>query len=83
MTYTLNPSKKINELVQTLSIEKQQEVLDFAEFLPSKIELEKLVKTEEKPISFLGATQEFAGCLDGSPSDLSTNKKYLEDLGKY
>lgn len=32
--------------------------------------------------SFLEATQEFAGCLEGGPEDLSVNKKYLEDLGK-
>ncbi len=39
-------------------------------------------QSEKKTVSFLEATQEFAGCLDGGPTDLSTNKKYLEDLGK-
>ena len=37
---------------------------------------------DNESASFLEATQEFAGCLEGGPEDLSVNKKYLEDLGK-
>lgn len=31
--------------------------------------------------SFLEATQAFAACLDGGPTDLSVNQQYLEGLG--
>ena len=37
---------------------------------------------DNKSASFLEATQEFAGCLEGGPENLSVNKQYLEDLGK-
>ncbi len=34
------------------------------------------------PDSFAALAAEFIGCLDGGPSDLSTNPKYMEDYGK-
>lgn len=69
------------ENLKTLPIEKQQEVLDFVKFLQSKEHKREYQPTTESPGSFLTATQEFAGCLDGGPTDLSSNKKYLEGLG--
>lgn len=44
---------------------------------------EAAMETEQptSPPSFLEATQAFAGCLDGGPTDLSVNKQYLEGLG--
>ncbi|MEA5535092.1 DUF2281 domain-containing protein [Crocosphaera sp. XPORK-15E] len=50
-----------------LPLDKQQEVLDFIEFLQSKIEPEKI----EEPVSFLEAAKEFAGCLDSNITDTS------------
>ncbi len=69
------------EKLKTLPADKQQEVLDFVEFLQAKAH--KLEQKSEKgePGSFLTATKEFAGCLDGGPAELSANKKYLEGLG--
>ncbi|WP_320073105.1 DUF2281 domain-containing protein [Nostoc sp. MG11] len=64
-----------------LSPEKQQEVLNFIEFLQFK-EIQKQQtlqdKEKEKQISFLEAAKKFIGCVDGGPGDLATNKKYLE-----
>jgi hypothetical protein len=36
---------------------------------------------EKEPISAYEAAKEFAGCVDGGPGDLATNKKYLEGFG--
>lgn len=69
------------EKMRSLPQEKQQEVLDFIEFLQNQL-AQKNTKIEQiEPISFLAAAQQFAGCVDGSPGDLTTNKQYLEGLG--
>lgn len=83
MTETLNFTEKINNIVASFPQEKQKQVLDFVNFLQSQLNEEKLEQAKKNNISFLDATKEFAGCLDGGTDDLSTNKKYLEDLGKY
>jgi Protein of unknown function (DUF2281) len=66
------------EKLKLLPLDKQQEVLDFIEFLQAKL---KGREQEQESGSFLAATEDFAGCLEGGPSDLSTNKRYLEGLG--
>jgi hypothetical protein len=69
------------EKLKTLSINKQQEVLDFVEFLQAKTYKQEF-KSNETSISVKEVAQQFAGCLDGGPTDLSSNKKHLEGLGK-
>jgi len=69
------------EKLRMLPTNKQQEVLDFVEFLQTKAESEKLVASIEPEISFLDAAREFIGCVEG-PGDLSTNPKYMEGYGK-
>lgn len=41
-------------------------------------------KIRPKPGSFMERIEHLAGCIDDpkAPTDLSTNKKYLEDLGQ-
>lgn len=69
------------EKLKTLPPEKQQEVLDFVEFLQTKnVEGEKNVQDGEQVKSFLTLAQEVIGCVEG-PADLSTNKSYLEGYG--
>ncbi|NEP79236.1 MAG: hypothetical protein F6K39_14330 [Okeania sp. SIO3B3] len=69
-----------------LSSKQRQSIWDFIDFLLSQNSwnnTENLSgKEEEKQVSFYEATKELAGAIDGLPSDLSTNKKYLEDIGK-
>lgn len=73
--------EQIVDKLKTLPSEKQQEVLDFVEFLQTKT-LQKEVKSQEgEVVSALTLAQKWVGCLEGGPSDLSTNKKYLEGLG--
>ena len=69
------------EKMRSLPPEKQQEVLDFIEFLQSKQVQQNTNLEKIEPISFLVAAQQFAGCVDDGPGDLATNKQYLESLG--
>lgn len=70
------------EKLRTLPPEKQQEVLDFVEFLESKVMKGELCRQdEEPPVSALALAQKWAGCLEGGPEDLSSNKKYLDGYG--
>lgn len=64
-----------------LPLDKQQEVLGSINVLQSNISQPNTNKQEQDPVSFLVAAQEFAGCVDGGPGDLATNKKHLEGLG--
>ncbi|MBG1271498.1 DUF2281 domain-containing protein [Nostoc sp. WHI] len=85
MTQAIDKEQMIIDEVKKLSPEKQQEVLNFIEFLQFK-EMQKQEKIEdkagEKQVSFLEAAKEFIGCVDGGPGDLATNKKYLEGFGR-
>lgn len=84
MEFTGDTDMNIEQIVdklKTLPSEKQQEVLDFVEFLQTKT-LQKEVKSPEgEVVSALTIAQKWVGCVEGGPSDLSTNKKYLEGLG--
>lgn len=71
----------IVEKLNTLPLEKQQEVLDFIEFLQAQMQKRDLPSQKWQPgVSALAAAQEFVGCVEG-PEDLSTNKKYMEGFG--
>ncbi len=71
----------IVEKLSTLPLEKQQEVLDFVEFLQAQMQKRQLSsETEGQAVSVLTVAHEFIGCVEG-PGDLSTNKKYMEGYG--
>jgi Protein of unknown function (DUF2281) len=71
----------IVEKLNTLPLEKQQEVLNFVEFLQAQMQKRELSAQKWQPgVSALTAAQEFVGCAEG-PEDLSTNKKYMEGFG--
>ncbi|MCL6750790.1 DUF2281 domain-containing protein [Nostoc sp. CCCryo 231-06] len=83
MTQAIDKEQMIIDEFKKLSPEKQQEVLNFIEFLHFR-EMQKQDvqhKEEKEPISAYEAAKEFAGCVDGGPGDLATNKKYLEGFG--
>ncbi len=67
----------IAEKVKTLSPEKQQQVLDFVEFLQSKSPKVKFKHPDGTPMSVFEAAGDLVGCVDGGPGDLATNKEYL------
>lgn len=71
------------EKLRALPPEKQQEVLDFVEFLQAKTPRRELSNQDGKPVgSFLSLAQKWVGCLEGGPDDLSSNKKYLNGYGE-
>ncbi len=82
MTQAIDKEQMIIDEVKKLSPEKQQEVLNFIEFLQFKAQKQDVQhKEEKKPISAYEAAKEFAGCVGGGLGDLATNKKYLEGFG--
>lgn len=71
----------IVEKLRTLPPEKQQEALDFVEFLQTKTHKREFSHQEQQPgVSALTLAQKYIGCVEG-PSDLSTNKKYMDGYG--
>lgn len=78
----MNIEQTVLEKLKTLPAEKQQEVLDFVEFLQSKTDHKDSNTQEGKPVvSVLTLAQKYIGCVEGL-GDLSTNKKYMEGYGE-
>lgn len=82
MTQATDKEQTILDRIRSLSLQQQQEVLDFIEFLQFKARKSEIEEEKKEPISAYEAAKEFAGCVDGGPGDLSTNKKYLEGMGR-
>lgn len=85
MTQAIDKEQIIIDEFKKLSPEKQQEVLNFIEFLHFKeMQNQKTPedKEKEKQVSFLEAAKEYIGCVDGGTGDLATNKKHLEGYGR-
>jgi hypothetical protein len=72
--------QQVIEALQALSSTEQQEVLDFAEFLKSKRQAPQ--PEPDKQMSALELAGDLVGCLKAEPSDLSTNKQYMEGFGQ-
>lgn len=70
--------KKLLDKFRNLTIEQQQTIVDFVEFIDSKNHKSQ----ESQEISAYDELQEFIGCVDGGNGDLATNKKYLQGFGK-
>lgn len=60
------------EKLKTLPSDKQQEVLDFVEFLQTRFSRLQAQSVEEPRISALEAAGDLVGCVKGGPPDLST-----------
>lgn len=83
MTLTINKKDVILDNLEMLTVEQQDTVLEFIEFLRYQAKQQEKQQVEEKqPISAYEAAQEFAGCVDFGPGDLATNKEYLKGMGK-
>jgi len=79
--------EQVLEGLRALPTERKQEVLNFIGFLRTKT-LSPIPESHTSPlhasspaISALERGRQWAGCLDGGPEDLSTNKAYLEGYG--
>jgi len=79
----MNIEQTVVEKLKTLPPEKQQEVLDFVEFLQSRTDRKESNSQEaESVVSALTLAQKWTGCLEGGPPDLSTNKNYMDGYGE-
>lgn len=81
MSQLSESDKMLLEKFHQLSSQQRQNINDFLDFLLSQ---NPWVSTEEEEnqVSFYEANKELAGAIDGLPSDLSTNKKYLRPPDK-
>ena len=70
MIKSVEKQELIIKTFQQLSLEKQQQVIDFAEKLAENQEAQK------SPSAY-DVAKEFAGCVDFGPGDLATNKSHL------
>jgi hypothetical protein len=71
----------IIDKVRILPPDKQQEALDFVEFLLARMQKQDLSNQATKSgISALSLAQEYIGCVEAA-SDLSTNKDYMDGYG--
>ena len=78
---SLQLSEGITKL-KMLPQEKQLEVLDFIEFLQTKVNQQGEARSNRQPkISALEAAGDLVGCVEG-PDDLSTNPEYMQGFGK-
>ncbi len=81
MTQAIEREQTILAQIKGLTEQQQQELLNFIEFLQFKAQKQDIQEEEKEEISAYEAAKEFAGCVDGGPGDLSTNKKYLKGMG--
>ena len=66
------------EKFRNLTIEQQQTILDFVEFMHSK----KTKSQDNQEVSAYDLAKEWAGSVESGIGDLSTNKRYLQGFGK-
>ena len=74
MTTATTESRTILEKLQTLTLQQQQEVIDFIEFLQFKTHKTE-IQEEEESISALESAADLVGCLDSGRGDLSLKKR--------
>jgi hypothetical protein len=82
MILAINKKDVILENIETLTVQQQEAVLEFIEFLRYKMQKQEEQVEEKQPISAYEAAKEWAGCVDFGPGDLGTNKEYLKGMGK-
>lgn len=83
-------AEQLAEAVKHLPEQDAAEVLDFVEFLAKRRRVALEESRDKEPVqppqsaapSFYDLTKEFCGCIEGGPSDVSTNPKYMEGFGE-
>lgn len=74
--------EQVLDNLRTLTNSQQQEVLNFILFLNQQRQNSIAQTTPTDLSTFIAAAQRYVGCLEGDPSDLSTNPKYMEGFGE-
>ncbi len=70
------------EKLRVLPSDKQQEVLDFVEFLESRSHKSISPSNRWEGMTALEAAQSAMGVVGDGPPDLSTNPKYMDGFGQ-
>jgi Protein of unknown function (DUF2281) len=78
----MNVEQVVVEKLKTLSPDKQQEVLDFVEFLESRTIKAELRPNRWEGMSALEAAQRVMEPVGDGPPDLSTNPQYMNGFGE-
>ncbi len=78
MDKTIIQENILLDKIRNLTIEQQQTILDFVEFMESK----KHKFQENQEVSAYDLAKEWAGSVESGIGDLSTNKNYLQGFGK-
>lgn len=77
-----NLEEAIATKIRELPRDKQQQILDFTDFLLIKLQQpEPKIHNYHPGMSAYDVAKEFAGCLEDGTEDLSTNPKYMEGFG--
>jgi len=66
--------------LRDLPKDKQQEVVDFIEFLLQRVQSTSKPAEQTQEVSVFEAADDLLGCVEG-PTDLSANQDYLEGYG--
>lgn len=77
-------AEKIADKLSSLPLEKQQMVLEFADFLSQQSrEAVSTGSISQKPSTFYEeVVSQYVGCVDSGHTDLSTNKAHMDGFGK-
>ena len=78
MKATIAIKQRIMELVKSLPLAKQKQILDFVEFIGSQNKQKDTLQSESKPISALELAGDLIGSLDIG-GDLSLKKHELKN----
>lgn len=78
MKATLTIEQRIIELVRSLPLDKQKQILDFAEFICSQNNPKNTLNSDSKPISALELAGDLIGSLDIG-GELSLKKLELKN----
>ena len=70
------------EKLKVLPLDKQQEVLDFVEFLARKTKQQEESSSRWADMTALEAAQSVMGSVGDGPPDLSTNPRYMDEFGQ-
>ncbi len=70
------------EKLRVLPLDKQQEVLDFVEFLEGKTKQQEPNSQKWAGMTALEAARSVMGIVGDGPPDLSTNPKYMDGFGQ-
>jgi hypothetical protein len=78
----MSVEQSVIEKLRILPLDKQQEVLDFVEFLTNRLLRQQNAAQQWEGVTALEAAQRVMGTVGDGPPDLSTNPAYMDGFGE-